>query len=108
MDVLDLIEHRKKEVGAALAEPWTFRNCHPSHRAWAETAVTNYLAARTAEEESRRAAGHPATFPVRDEWVAISKLAAADARGRADTSAPRGGAATSPRTAVYGNCGCHL
>ncbi|GAA1898143.1 PD-(D/E)XK nuclease family protein [Actinomadura bangladeshensis] len=81
MDALDLIEHRKKEVGAALAEPWTFRSCHPSHRAWAETAVTNYLAARTTEEESRRAAGRPATFPVREEWVAISRLTVPDARG---------------------------
>lgn len=81
MDALDLIEHQKKEVSAALADPRTTRNCHPSHRAWAEAAVTNYLAARTAEEDSRRAAGHPATFPAREEWVAISRLAAPDARG---------------------------
>jgi hypothetical protein len=81
MDVLDLVEHERKEVGAALAARSAVRGCHPAHRAWTRDAVQNYLAARDREERTRHAAGHPATFPVADEWAAIAELPAPDARG---------------------------
>lgn len=81
MSVLDLVEHQKKEVSAALATPWATRGCHPAHVHWTRTAVENYLAAREREERARRAAGHPQTIAVKDEWVAISRLSAPDPRG---------------------------
>jgi hypothetical protein len=81
MDVLDLVEHKKKDVDEALADPAVAHGCHPGHRRWTRDAVLNYLAARAREEESRRADGYPATAPVADEWVAIAALSAPDDRG---------------------------
>lgn len=81
MDALDLIEHRKKDVDAALAAPRVTRGCHPAHHAWARDAIRNYLSARDEEEKARRAAGHPPTLPVPDEWVAIAEMSAPDTRG---------------------------
>lgn len=81
MDMLDLIEHEKKEVEQAMASPRATRGCHPAHLTWTRDAVRNYLAARDRQERARHAAGHPATFPVAEEWVAVAALPVADSRG---------------------------
>src|SRR5262249_21537814 len=81
MKILDAIEHRGSSVEEALADPQAARDCHTAHVEWSMDAVRNYLAARAREEGAGRAAGHPETLPVQAEWVALSELAASDARG---------------------------
>ncbi|MEV4252903.1 PD-(D/E)XK nuclease family protein [Spirillospora sp. NPDC049652] len=81
MRVLDRFEHHGVELDRALTEDASFRRCLPAHRHWTADAVHTYLAARERSERLRTDAGHPATLPVRHEWVAIHHAAHPDARG---------------------------
>ncbi|MER7672881.1 PD-(D/E)XK nuclease family protein [Kitasatospora sp. NPDC096128] len=80
MTALDAIEHDGTEVEAALRQLHRRHDCHPSHLAWAEEAVRNFLAAR-ADHSIEYASDGQAPLPVEHAWVTVTDLAAPDSRG---------------------------
>lgn len=93
MDALDLIEHEHKDPEWVFGELWrtkgTFklfrrREAHPLMLSWSTEAVRRYLAARVADQHTRKTLGLPLTVPVRDTWVVGKDPGPVDARG-ADT-----------------------
>ncbi|MFF3158536.1 PD-(D/E)XK nuclease family protein [Streptomyces sp. NPDC057910] len=93
MDALDLIEHDRRDPTEVLEElrrtKGTFglyrrREGHPLLLSWSAQAVRHHLAARTADQRTRRASGLPLTVPVRDVWALGTDPGPVDGRG-ADT-----------------------
>ncbi|RKN08194.1 PD-(D/E)XK nuclease family protein [Streptomyces radicis] len=81
MNAVDAVEHDGLDVERALARLRTNQKYHVGHTSWAESAVRAYVRARTAREAERRAAGRPATLPVRPQWVAVTQRETPDSRG---------------------------
>lgn len=89
MDALDMIECDRLPAELVTERIWLTRGtlgrygppAHPGLLAWTITVIPLYLAAREADQRSRRLAGAPLTLPVRDEWVVQDKLSQPDARG---------------------------
>ncbi|PWG12317.1 hypothetical protein DF268_17115 [Streptomyces sp. V2] len=78
---LDAVEHRGQTLERATRIAGNTRRSSEAHVRWAVEAADVYLAARAREQSVRRAAGYPATRPVRKQWVAADTLREPDARG---------------------------
>ncbi|WP_351232241.1 PD-(D/E)XK nuclease family protein [Streptomyces sp. NPDC002133] len=81
---LDAVEHDGMTLADAVADPRNRRRCVDAHVRWAAEAASTYLAVRRREQSVCAAAGHPATRPVRQQWVGTDRLREPDGRG-ADT-----------------------
>jgi hypothetical protein len=90
MDALDQIEHRHRAmqqvVDQLFATQGTFGQpgrprAHQGLLNWTVSAISQYLAAREADQRSRQHDGLPATHPVADTWVVRRELGRPDPRG---------------------------
>ncbi|MFG3031729.1 PD-(D/E)XK nuclease family protein [Streptomyces sp. NPDC048253] len=80
-DLVDSVEHRGRTLAEAATNSGSMRRCSEAHMRWAVEAAGTYLAARSREQSVRVAAGHPATRPVRKQWVGVDRLREQDGRG---------------------------
>ncbi|MEV0218177.1 PD-(D/E)XK nuclease family protein [Streptomyces sp. NPDC050704] len=78
---VDSVEHHGKTLAEAAANSGNMRRCSEAHVRWAAEAAGTYLAARAREQGVRVASGHPATRPVRKQWVGVDRLREQDGRG---------------------------
>jgi hypothetical protein len=90
MDALDLIECGRRPTQWVMEQLWRTRGTFglwrrlPAHHGlleWTTEVIPRYLAAREADQQALQLSGLPATYPVRDKWVAQRRLRQPDSRG---------------------------
>ncbi|GLY98774.1 PD-(D/E)XK nuclease family protein [Actinoplanes sp. NBRC 103695] len=90
MDALDRIEHDGRATSKVIEQLhstrgtfglWNRPPAHPGLLEWTAAAISQYLAARAADQYRRQVAGLLPTHPVRYAWVARRTLSKPDFRG---------------------------